>query len=356
MIDLAEQVRSIAALQPHPLPVPMFPQLPDLAAAPALSQIFGADGSDLVDVCERLSDARATMSGAATRARQLVVAARADLASIAVAATRRITRAMVGGHLPGSPMAILGYEEAAVAADQALSQARARVARLTKELEALATELDEAAADARRAQDAIPAGPRWSDPQGEADPRRTTAPGLDPAGPHAAATAPAADAGHATGAGAVGARPAEGAGAGVPVRGTSPAEEGEAAGTAVVTDAGRAGGSETGEAAVAAARSQLGAPYVWGGTSPSGFDCSGLTQWAYRQAGVEIPRTAEQQAIGTQVTADQLQPGDLVVWDGHVAMYAGDGQIIEAGDPVQTNPLRTSNMGMAFLGFYRPTG
>lgn len=114
------------------------------------------------------------------------------------------------------------------------------------------------------------------------------------------------------------------------------------------------GGS--GEAAVAAAMSALGTPYVWGGTSTAGFDCSGLTQWAWRQAGVELPRLAEHQTVGRQVSADQLQPGDLAVWDGHVAMYAGNGQMVEAGDPVQTNPVRTTNIGMPFKGFWRPTG
>lgn len=116
------------------------------------------------------------------------------------------------------------------------------------------------------------------------------------------------------------------------------------------------GGSEQGQAAAQAALSQVGTPYGWGGTGNGSFDCSGLTQWAWRQAGVELPRTAESQTVGRQVSAEELQPGDLVVWDGHVAMYSGDGQIVEAGSPVQTGPLRTNNMGMAFKGFWRPTG
>lgn len=117
-----------------------------------------------------------------------------------------------------------------------------------------------------------------------------------------------------------------------------------------------AAGSPVGAAAVAAAKSQLGTPYVWGGSQPGGFDCSGLTSWAYRQAGVELPRTAASQAVGRQVAFEELLPGDLVLWEGHAAMYAGDGMMIEAGDPVQLNPVRTSNLGMAFLGFWRPTG
>lgn len=108
--------------------------------------------------------------------------------------------------------------------------------------------------------------------------------------------------------------------------------------------------------AVRAALSQQGVPYVWGGTSPGqGLDCSGLTQWAYREAGVELPRLAqEQDTAGVQVAQADLQPGDLAVWSGHVAMYIGNGQMVEAGDPVQVNPVRTSNLDQTFEGFYRP--
>lgn len=134
------------------------------------------------------------------------------------------------------------------------------------------------------------------------------------------------------------------------------------AGTSTVADPGDTGdvvGAPTPEAAAAveAAKTALGTPYSWGGTVPGqGLDCSGLTQWAYGQAGVDIPRTANAQAVGPQVPMDELAPGDLAVWDGHVAMVTGDGMMIEAGDPVQMSPVRTENIGMGFHGFYRPTG
>jgi cell wall-associated NlpC family hydrolase len=108
--------------------------------------------------------------------------------------------------------------------------------------------------------------------------------------------------------------------------------------------------------AVRHALTQLGVPYQWGGTTPGvGLDCSGLTQWAYHEAGLNIPRLAQEQDIGAAVDAGALRPGDLAVWDGHVAMIVGNGTMIEAGDPVQLSPVRTANAGQGFQGFWRPT-
>ncbi|AZA10820.1 C40 family peptidase [Corynebacterium gerontici] len=137
--------------------------------------------------------------------------------------------------------------------------------------------------------------------------------------------------------------------------GTEPEHSGDYAAT-IISGEGEATPEERarGQRALAAAKSQLGTPYVWGGTQPGGFDCSGFTSYSWRQAGVELPRLAEHQNVGKQISQDQLIEGDLLVWDGHVAMYAGNGQIIEAGDPVQMSPLRTTNMGMPFKGYYRP--
>jgi hypothetical protein len=109
--------------------------------------------------------------------------------------------------------------------------------------------------------------------------------------------------------------------------------------------------------AVRHALTQLGVPYDWGGTTPGvGLDCSGLTQWAYHEAGLNIPRLAQDQDIGSVVDAGSVRPGDLAVWDGHVAMIVGNGTMIEAGDPVKLSPIRTDNAGQGFQGFWRPTG
>ncbi|MER6328225.1 NlpC/P60 family protein [Streptomyces sp. NPDC001034] len=87
-------------------------------------------------------------------------------------------------------------------------------------------------------------------------------------------------------------------------------------------------------AAFSAAQSQIGKPYVYGATGPSSYDCSGLTSWAYAQAGVSLPRTSEAQSgIGTRLTRSQLQVGDLVFFFNdlhHVGLYAGNGQVLHA--------------------------
>lgn len=98
--------------------------------------------------------------------------------------------------------------------------------------------------------------------------------------------------------------------------------------------------------AVAAARSALGRPYVWGANGPGGFDCSGLMQWSYAHAGVGLPRTSQAQRFaGRQIPLSQARPGDLVTYRsdaGHVGMYVGNGQVIHApypGAPVRYDPV-----------------
>lgn len=100
--------------------------------------------------------------------------------------------------------------------------------------------------------------------------------------------------------------------------------------------------------AVSAALSRLGTPYRWGGTTPAGFDCSGLMLWSWAQAGVGLPRTSRAQRSYTQrISAAQLQPGDLVFSGNpvsHVGMYIGGGQMVHSphtGDVVKISPLRS---------------
>ncbi|MBL1091819.1 MULTISPECIES: C40 family peptidase [Streptomyces] len=102
---------------------------------------------------------------------------------------------------------------------------------------------------------------------------------------------------------------------------------------------GSTGGSQStkAEKALAFARAQIGKPYVWGATGPSSYDCSGLTQAAWKAAGVDLPRTTwEQVKVGQRVATKDLQPGDLVFFFddiSHVGMYIGGGKMIHAPHP-----------------------
>ncbi|HEX9063830.1 MAG TPA: bifunctional lytic transglycosylase/C40 family peptidase [Streptosporangiaceae bacterium] len=115
--------------------------------------------------------------------------------------------------------------------------------------------------------------------------------------------------------------------------------------------------------AIAYARAQIGKPYLWGGTGPDAFDCSGLVMMAYRSVGIDIPRTSEQQWLwGPRVSPSQVEPGDLVFFagsdgtvtaPGHVGIVIGHGLMIDApfqGQLVRIEPYTNSGA----VGFTRP--
>lgn len=134
-----------------------------------------------------------------------------------------------------------------------------------------------------------------------------------------------------------------------------------------------------GSAAVADAERYLGVPYQWGGSSPAGFDCSGLVQYVYGQLGISLPRTSQEQAnVGTPVDGlANAQPGDLVFFagsdgtataPGHVGIYVGNGEMIDApytgasvriepvGDPVAIRRVVPSGGGPGVAAVGWPSG
>jgi cell wall-associated NlpC family hydrolase len=142
-----------------------------------------------------------------------------------------------------------------------------------------------------------------------------------------------------------------------------------AVGAGIAVLSGHGGTATTGGApskaasrAIAYARQQLGKPYMWGGTGPYSFDCSGLVMDAYHAAGVDIARTSQAQ-WATERHVPSPRPGDLVFYPGadgtwtapgHVALVVGHGQMIEAyatGYPVRQVPIRPG-----FVGYTQPWG
>jgi cell wall-associated NlpC family hydrolase len=112
-----------------------------------------------------------------------------------------------------------------------------------------------------------------------------------------------------------------------------------------------------------AAESRLGMPYVWGAAGPRTFDCSGLVKWSLAQAGVLMPRVAVDQALtGPQVPVSQLQPGDLLFYHtdptaptyiSHVAIYLGDGMMLQAPEPGLDVEVVPAIVGGGFAGAVR---
>jgi peptidoglycan DL-endopeptidase CwlO len=112
-----------------------------------------------------------------------------------------------------------------------------------------------------------------------------------------------------------------------------------------------------------AAMSRRGMPYVWGAAGPTSFDCSGLVQWSFRQAGLVMPRVAADQALsGPAVPVSQLQPGDLLFYHtdptdptyiSHVAIYLGNGWMIQAPEPGLDVEVVPADFGSEFAGAVR---
>lgn len=305
MIELA--LKRISELSPSPLPNVDLPPLPELGAVAPLAEIAHGDPAPLLEMAGLIASDEETVNRVLAEAKAHCTAAGEDLLGIGLELMGKALPISLGLLAPNPGIQAAARASLQALAAQHVALAMARVQRLVQELVAAAEPLLPIAE--REVYSAV----------GET------------------------------------ATPAEGG----PAHAVKEPEDTDPEPAPTLMAPSATSGQQStaqGEAAVAAAKSQLGKPYVWGGTGEGGFDCSGLTQWAWRQAGIELPRTADAQTVGRQISAEELQPGDLVVWDGHVAMYSGNGEMVEAGSPVQTSALRTSNLDMAFKGFWRPTG
>ena len=122
-------------------------------------------------------------------------------------------------------------------------------------------------------------------------------------------------------------------------------------------------GSATAKGIIAEASKYMGTAYVWGGNKPStGFDCSGLTSWSFKENGVTIPRTAAQQyAASTKISASEAKAGDLVFFSygkgvAHVGIYLGDGRMLNAQNRGVTIDKLAGHWSQYIVGYGRFAG
>lgn len=234
MIEAA--VRQISQMAPPALPAVELPKVPDLETVPALAKIAHGDPSKLLDAANVLAEDRTTIENAVSQAQQLIKAAGRDLIGIGISLLTKAAPVALGMLVPNPAInaAARAHIQGLIASH--LAQAFARLKQLLSELLAAAQPL---LPIARRAVEKTVIG-RSSEP---AEPQIALGNGEKPSEVK-------------------------------PVAGLS---------STVAAGSSSAGeGSSQGKAAVAAAMSKLGTPYVWSGTGSGGFDCSGLTQWAWR--------------------------------------------------------------------------